>query len=647
MEKVPELFPFWQAHEHHGYPLLADPENHMPFSLILNTESPNFNINLNLIFFCLTAFFASSCRAIARIMGMSQVASFTVGLTSIVSCISISRSFMHGALSAFILLDVSFVALSLLAFIVANRSSKFFFILPLISLILAWDVLSGYYLPLVFYAPALAILVCLYVKNNETFADSIKYSLLILSLVSLLMALFSMPILLPVIDGIVSSRYFAAESPKITISSAVIYNYYFGLWPFIILSFIYSRGYRRKWVYAFMLMAAINYILVLFAELKFDGFFSLWDNIPVLKNIRFQFPFSQLAGISASFCAGIFIDSIRDKTKKDNFPTHLTVLGFVLLMCCIAVTQRYHNIPNFMMLITFICIVISIVRKNVYVVFALFLSIIALLGYNLNESPLTNKAYFSKNNQTFSNYSGPYYWLNFSGRDKFTPYFVQSSFSMVFLHEYRLLLSLLYGKEVKAQRPQWIESYDGINLNKYNEQIADLMGIRPGKAKDDSAPFRVYDKWLVADENSSVAMMRNDDFSVSGPILLSSSPQFVSESEHDLEARVKLTGKTADTLTLDVSTNKNSIVLVPEIYHQNWYAWVDGEKSPVIKAYGSMRAVSVPPGKHEIVMRFVYMPFWWGSGIAIISLILSFIVAYRYRFLVCTQSLGMRRDEAG
>lgn len=39
MEKVPEVIPLWQAHKHHGYPLLADPENYMPWSLILNTAS--------------------------------------------------------------------------------------------------------------------------------------------------------------------------------------------------------------------------------------------------------------------------------------------------------------------------------------------------------------------------------------------------------------------------------------------------------------------------------------------------------------------------------------------------------------------------------------------------------------------------------
>ena len=32
MEKVPEIFPSWNAHKHHGYPLLANPEHYFLLS---------------------------------------------------------------------------------------------------------------------------------------------------------------------------------------------------------------------------------------------------------------------------------------------------------------------------------------------------------------------------------------------------------------------------------------------------------------------------------------------------------------------------------------------------------------------------------------------------------------------------------------
>ncbi len=107
-------------------------------------------------------------------------------------------------------------------------------------------------------------------------------------------------------------------------------------------------------------------------------------------------------------------------------------------------------------------------------------------------------------------------------------------------------------------------------------------------------------------------------------------PSISSIHDEILQAKVELTGKTAETLTLKVSTNKYTVVFIPEIYHRNWYAWVDSQKTPVIKAYASMRAVAVAPGEHEIVMKFVYLPFYCGLVIAMVFLLLMIIFMWRY-----------------
>jgi uncharacterized membrane protein YfhO len=78
-------------------------------------------------------------------------------------------------------------------------------------------------------------------------------------------------------------------------------------------------------------------------------------------------------------------------------------------------------------------------------------------------------------------------------------------------------------------------------------------------------------------------------------------------------------------------TNKNSVVLVREIYHQDWRATVNGKKTPIIKAYASMRVVALPPGEHTVAMRFVYRPFCWGLVIASVSLLLAFILIYFFK----------------
>ncbi len=125
--------------------------------------------------------------------------------------------------------------------------------------------------------------------------------------------------------------------------------------------------------------------------------------------------------------------------------------------------------------------------------------------------------------------------------------------------------------------------------------------------------------------------MKQNTFTPKGPIILSRAPGFAIDDETPLKASAKLTGKTAETLSLHVKTNKNSVVLVPEIYHRDWQATVNGVKTPVIKAYASMRGIPLPPGEHTVILRFVYQPFFWGKMIAAISLVLAFLFIYFFK----------------
>ena len=44
-----------------------------------------------------------------------------------------------------------------------------------------------------------------------------------------------------------------------------------------------------------------------------------------------------------------------------------------------------------------------------------------------------------------------------------------------------------------------------------------------------------------------------------------------------------------------------------------------------------MRAVPLPPGQHEIHMRFVYKPFWWGLYIALGFLVVMVGLVHIFR----------------
>jgi hypothetical protein len=631
MEKVPEIFPFWQGHYYHGYPLLADPENHMLLGLILDTESPYFNLHLNLIFLFLTAGTSFVFRCIARVLGMSQIASFSVGV-ALILCVPMVRLFMHGTISVALNSILIYISIAVLLKYFNSHKNKHVYILLLIPLIMAPAIQTGYYLPILFHLPAFVLLMCIYLKNNETFKDSLKKISVILVLISFLMVLFSMPLLLPILDGIMLSKTFETQTPTIIISQQDIYNFYLGLWPIILLSLLYSRGLLRRYALLFFVLSSINFILIFFKIVGLNTFFELWATMPVLKNIRWQHPIRELSSISAAFCVGILIDACREKLETSSWVHYLSTILIVLILSCLTYFQFVKHQPIYMVTISIIFVAMAIVGRRLYVMILCTTIIFVLLSANFTGSPFGNKIYKSTNNIQFVEYKSEYCWWRATGWDKFTPVFGQGAFSMVFLHEYRLFVELLYGQEIKAQRPHWMGKVDGIQEKNKNPKIAQLMAIhKPQNKSDVYDPFRVYDRWVVANEANAIKIMQNDKFSLEDPIILSEIPDIQYDPKKKLSAKARLIGKTAETISLHVRTNKNSVVFIPEIFHKSWQATLNGKRVKIIKAYGSMRAVAIPPGEHKLVMRFVYKAFYLGIMIASISFMLSLILVYLFK----------------
>lgn len=641
MDKVPEIFPFWHAHKFHGYPTMADPENLMPFGVILNTESPYFNIQLNLIFFFLAATIAFSCRSIARLLGMSQVASLVVG-GGIVLCVPIARWLMHGTISFLFDNALMYVAILLLLVCVNSNKNKYIYLVIPATVLLSWAIRSGYYFPIYFHFPAFVFLVCLYQKKKISLPVAICKTILLLSLITILLIFFSAPFLLPILDGILLSKTFITETPTIKITDRWVYDYYFSLWPFIVLSLVFACGLFRRFAFLFFSIAIINYFLIFFDLLQIDAFFDFWKSIPIIKNIRHQHVFQDLSSIAAAFCFGIFIDSSKNKLKIENYWLYCAIsFTLISLFSCIAYKQYIRGLPMFMSVISIIFALMVLSRNKFSVNIALSLVVMLLMGYHFNVSPVEGKFYKTKNNESINNYDGPYVWFRSYGYDKYNAHHSYALFSMVFMQEYRTLLSLLHGQEVSVQRPHWvmskgIEGSIKFDKEKFNLKIAQLMAIHKPNFESNVTytPFRIYDRWIVEDEEKTIEMMGKEDFSLNDPIILEKFPNLTIESDATLKTFVELTGKTAETLSLYVETNKNSIVLVPEIYHRDWNVTVDGEKTSVIKAYASMRAVAVSPGEHTIIMRFVYRPFYWGGAIFCITFAILLVVLFFFKDII-------------
>ena len=75
-------------------------------------------------------------------------------------------------------------------------------------------------------------------------------------------------------------------------------------------------------------------------------------------------------------------------------------------------------------------------------------------------------------------------------------------------------------------------------------------------------------------------------------------------AEQDSLATVKITAYEPNELKYEVSSSKGGVLVFSEIYYPGWTATVDGNPVEVGRVNYVLRAISVKPGKHEVVLQF-------------------------------------------
>ncbi len=107
----------------------------------------------------------------------------------------------------------------------------------------------------------------------------------------------------------------------------------------------------------------------------------------------------------------------------------------------------------------------------------------------------------------------------------------------------------------------------------------------------------------VKSDAEAVAYMLSDGFDPEREVVLAE-PSPIALDGSPATGTVTWQSRTPNELTLAVTTERPALLVVADNWFPAWHATVNGEDAPVLRAYHTLRAVPVPAGEHEIVMRY-------------------------------------------
>jgi hypothetical protein len=98
-----------------------------------------------------------------------------------------------------------------------------------------------------------------------------------------------------------------------------------------------------------------------------------------------------------------------------------------------------------------------------------------------------------------------------------------------------------------------------------------------------------------------------------------------------IPGKVELVKYEPNNVVLNCKTAQEAFLYVSDTFYPGWRAYVDGQRTDILRADLAFRAVKVPPGEHTILFRYVPISFYAGLGLTLVGLIISALLILKRR----------------
>jgi hypothetical protein len=134
----------------------------------------------------------------------------------------------------------------------------------------------------------------------------------------------------------------------------------------------------------------------------------------------------------------------------------------------------------------------------------------------------------------------------------------------------------------------------------------------------------VYDYVVQPDESKILPLMYDSSFDCKKTVVLEEKPAMALDTGvADTSWSCRITNYTLNSIDIDVTTRKNGLLVLSEIYYPSWRAVVDGKSTQLLRADYALRAIPLEKGTHRVACSFSTEVFRKGLLLSCVSLTIA------------------------
>ncbi|MCX6141486.1 MAG: YfhO family protein [Candidatus Kapabacteria bacterium] len=124
---------------------------------------------------------------------------------------------------------------------------------------------------------------------------------------------------------------------------------------------------------------------------------------------------------------------------------------------------------------------------------------------------------------------------------------------------------------------------------------------------------------VESNKRTLLEMLRDGKFDVRTTAFVESEFAGRTSLGSDPLATARIIAKSNQHLGISTTSASRQLLVVSEVYYDEWHAYVDGNEVPMLKADFVLRGVDVPSGKHNVEFRYISNSFEQGRAISLAS----------------------------